>query len=328
MISKKGFSLTKAAFFVAGFAVTSQANAEVIAYTSSQWFSHTKTQPEYGIGAAGSWKLGTNYVRYEFNYPDLQPTDVPTRPGDYATGGGTAEANPDPQDGSSGYARSRIKVGDPVVFYDYEMSAVARASSALFFGPEVQSYARGNDPQPITGCSVEFPCVFENEIGFLEGSSIYASDPSFAMATSLFQLTGPDLASAFASINLASTAVTSANPYGVDASVIFRDDSQISFYLPGESNPVSASLAASSVEWVLEHTASLGSLTGTGPMTLFSYEFTLTSPSGTFGSDLTSQAVTNAVPEPSSMSLLGVGVAALLMASVGRQMKRIGNGRD
>jgi hypothetical protein len=137
---------------------------------------------------------------------------------------------------------------------------------------------------------------------------VFTGEPSFGAADASFSITAPLLASDLADITLAT------GPSGLEAVVSFATDPRLTIIDPLTGLPISAA----AVEARLGASA-LGSMGGlTSPLPLFEYIYDLTGASlpadASFGAGAQSDATgaPAAVPEPSSFTLLVLGIVGVL----------------
>jgi hypothetical protein len=159
---------------------------------------------------------------------------------------------------------------------------------------------------------VQTPGVFADIISLGSGSSVFTDETDFGSADASFSVTAPLLTSDLADIALGT------GPSGLEATVTFATDPRLTIIDPLTGLPISAA----DVEARLR-TSALGSIGGlTSPLPLFEYIYDLTGAQlpgdAAFGAVAESNASGGAaavVPEPSTLTLLGLGIIGMLFYS-------------
>jgi hypothetical protein len=289
-------------------AIAQQSTADFV-NTASTGYIWNDNLPGKAAGGTkgGTWSLGENSA----TVADMTVT-VPKLTGDYVENLEKSIPTAEMQIGDTkATAEGAITIGakTDTGYFPYALTYNAKTDSAFINPRHGEATAKASDPQ-----FIQTPGIFDYTISLSPGSSVFSNGAGGA--TSFFQITAPDLSGPLATINLATSST------GLQAIVVFSNDSHLSFFNPITGSTINGEQVAAALQ-----ASNLGSEAGlTSVLPLFRFVDDLRGetlpPDAAFGSAGENTAFTgSAVPEPSSAALVSISLMAFVVYWIVTKMK-------
>jgi hypothetical protein len=281
----------------------------LIARAIANYTSAAALVPDSGTTAGGTYSLAFLPGNQVFFAGVLDPPRVGPLARTYQQGNGEQDTGIRSHTGFFGSttkarADSKMTVLPPTsAGFSWTLALDASVDLSSLVATRGEAVATGSDPQ-----FVQTPGVFANIISLGPGSSVFTDEPDFGSADASFSITAPLLVGDLADIELSS------GPSGLEAIVSFATDPRLTIIDPSTGLPITAAEVAARLR-----ASALGTEGGlTSPLPLFEYIYDLTGAQlpadASFGAvaENNASAGTAGVPEPSTFTLLAVGILGLL----------------